>query len=69
MKQKENERSEVPDATLVGLWKNLLSNLIQPKKLFEESDEIKFLTKVFCYTVLSTSKFLRSFRGCQILLM
>ena len=38
----------------VHVWfvKKLVSNLISSKNWFDESDEIKFLTKISCFTVL-----------------
>ena len=33
------------------LWNKLVRNLIQSKNCFDESGEIKFLTKISCYTV------------------
>ena len=36
----------ISDPTLVVLWKNLVRNSISSKNYFDESDEIKFLTKI-----------------------
>ena len=41
----------ISDPTLVVLWKKLVRNLILLKSCFDESNEIKFLTKISCYTV------------------
>ena len=42
---------KISEPTLVVLLKQFVRKLISSKKCFDESDEIKFLTKISCYTV------------------
>ena len=50
----------ISDPTLVVLWKKISQEFYLVKNGFDESDEIKFLTKISCYTVLQAQNKLNS---------